>query len=106
VTARYRFTDEAEAGFIRIACDVRDRFGLSVSRTVARDLERAFQLIAAQPGIGHRRDDLTSNEHLRFWQQGQTLIAYHRVEFGVEILFVERSERNWGDLLAEQPPSI
>jgi hypothetical protein len=41
-----------------------------------RDIERAFELLAALPDPGHRREDLTQDDEIRFWTVGPTLIAY------------------------------
>lgn len=60
-----------------------------------RDLEKAFEQLAANPRIGHRREDLTQNESVLFWSVGPTLLAYRARPEWVEILFVERGELDW-----------
>ncbi len=79
--------------------NVDTRFGERVAERVLGELECAFENLAASPGIGHRREDLTQDEQIRFRSVGPTLIAYRRVADVTEILFVERGERDWERLL-------
>ena len=69
-------------------------------RRVFDQLVTAFEVISESPGIGHRREDLTPDDRVRFWSVGPSLIAY-RVGpgGGVEILFIERGERDWGQII-------
>lgn len=46
-----------------------------VSRFVLREITRNFRLLAANPGIGHLRPDLTC-EPMKFWQVLSYLIVY------------------------------
>ena len=59
-----------------MAKHVKERFGPEVAARVADDIERAFELLAALPDPGHRREDLTQDDEIRFWTVGPTLIAY------------------------------
>ena len=68
---------------------------------VAANLERAFERLAAHPGMGHVREDLTSVADVLFWPVGPTLIAYRSDGAGVEVLLVERGELDWTTLLGE-----
>jgi plasmid stabilization system protein ParE len=45
------------------------------------------------------RADLTKDPRIRFWAVGPSLIAYRSVADAVEILFVERGDRDWRRLL-------
>jgi hypothetical protein len=62
-------------------------------------LERAFELPAAKPDVGHHREDLTPDEHVLFWSVGPTLIAYRAKPEWLEVLFVERGGLDWEALL-------
>jgi len=69
-------------------------------------LKAAFRDIAANPGIGRERADITSDARIRFWSVPPSLIAYRVANMGeeavVEVLFVERGEREWGAVLDER----
>lgn len=58
-------------------------------------ISRALELIAVSPGLGHRREDITQLRHVYFWHVGPTLIAYQRNAYHVEVLFIERGEKDW-----------
>jgi len=95
----YKLTPQARIGFRNILEYVEDRFGVRVAERILDKLEAAFELLAESPGIGHVREGITSNEKVRFWSVGPTLIAYRLMDGLVEILFVERGERDWERLL-------
>jgi antitoxin ParD1/3/4/toxin ParE1/3/4 len=78
---------------------VEARFGRRSAERVLEQLENAFEWLASSPGIGHRRDDLTVDERVRFWPVGASLVAYRSMEKRVEILIVERGELDWKRLL-------
>ena len=79
---------------------VEGRFGVGVAERVLTRLVAALALLAEHPGVGHRREDITKDEHVKFWSVGPTLIAYRVVPSGLQVLFVERAERDWEKLLA------
>lgn len=97
--AGYRLTPRARTGLRNILEYVEGRFGVGVAERVLDKLEAAFEVLAASPGIGHVREDITSDEQMQFWSVNPTLIAYRVVEDVVEVLLVERSERDWERLL-------
>ena len=76
-----------------------ERFGPEVADRVVQELETAFEQLAANPDIGHRREDLTPDDRVLFWSVGPTLVAYRAQPEWVEILFVERGELDWERLL-------
>ena len=98
----YRLTPRARTGLIRMTLHVEGQFGQDVAHRVIDALEQAFERLAEHPGIGHRREDLTADEHVLFWSVGPTLIAYREFVEGVEILFVERGELDWEHMLEEE----
>ena len=85
MTTAYRLTPKAREGFHRIAFYVEERFGREVAERVVTDLEKGFELLARNPDIGHRREDLTRDERVLFWLVGPTLIAYRSNPEWVEI---------------------
>jgi plasmid stabilization system protein ParE len=99
----YKLTPKARGGLRRILAHVHDHFGARVAEEVLDRLVAAFELVAEHPLAGHRREDLTEDERIRFWSVGPTLIAYRLgSQDVVEILLVERGERDWERLLAEE----
>lgn len=101
MTAAYRLTPKAREGFLEIALYVEEQFGSDVADRVVTELEEAFDLLATNPAAGHKREDLTEDEAIRFWSVGPTLIAYRARPTVVEILFVERGSIDWERLLRE-----
>ena len=99
MTSSYRLTPKARDGFRRIVSYVEERFGLEVADRVIGQLERSFEQLAANPGIGHRREDLTQDGRVLFWSVGPTLMAYRLHPDWVEILFVERGDLDWERML-------
>lgn len=101
MTAAYRLTPRARDGLRRIVFYVEENFGLEAADRAVADLEQAFELLAAHPDVGHRREDLTRDERIRFWPVGPTLIAYRSTNEWIEILFVERGELDWEQMLTK-----
>ena len=97
--AGYRLSPQARSGFRSILGYVETEFGLRVAGRVLHDVQAAFEMLAQRPGVGHIREDLTADERVRFWTVGPTLIAYRRAADGIEVLVVERGERDWRRLL-------
>lgn len=97
--ASYRLTRQARAGFLGILESVERDFGVLVAERVLDRIEAAFGLLAENPDIGHAREDLTADGLVQFWAVGPTLIAYRQGDDGLEVLMVERGERDWGSLL-------
>ena len=103
MSGRYRVTPKARAGLHDILEYVDTRFGASVADQVLDRLVAAFELVAGNPGAGHRREDLTQDDRIRFWSVGPTLIAYRSGSHDwIEILLVERGERDWEQILEEE----
>ncbi len=65
-------------------------------------LEEAFERLARNPGIGHRREDFGRDDSVRFWTVGASFVAYRIADGVTEILFVERGEYDWATLLGEE----
>ena len=101
--ARFRLTPNAREGLFRLIESVDQRFGARVAERVLDQFAGAFDRIGETPGIGHRREDLTEDDRIRFWSVGPSLIAYRiRPNAPVEVLFVERGERDWESILEQQ----
>jgi plasmid stabilization system protein ParE len=58
----------------------------------------AFERLAAMPGLGHRREDLTDRP-LRFWTVDTSLVIYRAERTPIEIVAVTRGGRDIPRLL-------
>lgn len=75
MTSRYILSPEAERDIEQIRDYYLDEAGAQVARYVLAQITKALRFLAATPGAGHRRDDLT-DENVRFWAVLSYLIAY------------------------------
>ena len=69
-----------------------------VADKVLRKFFETFDLLGDQPGIGHRREDLT-DRNLKFWTLYQYLVAYVPDSSPLEIVAVIHGARNVATLL-------
>jgi len=98
----YRLTPRARDGFRDILEYVGAQFGDEVVDRVLARLMSTFELLAANPAAGHRREDLTADANVRFWSEGPSLIAYRAGKReGIEILIIERGEKDWTRLFEQ-----
>lgn len=95
----YKLTPVARRGLRETYSYVKRAFGIDVAETVVEKIFDALQRLAANPGMGHSREDLIPARGVRFWSVGPTLIAYRRRGETVEVLLVERSNRDWPSLI-------
>ena len=75
-------------------------------RAAGRMIERfstAFRKLAETPGLGHLREDLTS-EPFRFWAVGPYLIVYLEKSEPLQILRVIHAARDVQSILEENSP--
>lgn len=98
----YWLTPQARTGFQNIVDCVEDRFGARAAERVLDRLLDTFERLAESPGIGQHREDLTSDDRIRFWSVGPTLIAYRSVGDSIQILIIERGERDWEQLMKRE----
>ncbi|MEM7204101.1 MAG: type II toxin-antitoxin system RelE/ParE family toxin [Planctomycetota bacterium] len=96
-----RVTTNARHGMTEALDYVTEQFGAGARHRALDRIERAIAHLAAYPASGHCRSDLTQNPHVRFWQVSPLLIAYREADGQLEILFVERTERDWHALLRD-----
>jgi len=94
---RFRLSPEAAHDvreiWVRIAED-----SVKAARRVRLQIFDACQRIAENPGIGHRREDLTDKPVL-FWPAGSYLIIYNPARKPVEIVRVLHGARDVPSLL-------
>ena len=98
----YRLTPQARAGLQRLLEHISAHFGVTVAEQVLSRIESALASLSEYPGSGHCRGSITSDPRVRFRRVGPTLIAYREAEGVIEVLFVERGERDWDRLFEEE----
>jgi plasmid stabilization system protein ParE len=74
--------------------------GIDVAERIENELYAAFESLAAQPELGHRRADLTSGDVL-FFKLYSYLIIYRRLD-PVEFVAVLHARRNLPFLLSDR----
>ena len=72
---RHQLTSQAEQELTEIISFIADD-SVDAAEQVFAEFERAFRLLAENPGIGHRRADLSSNQRVRFWRVYSYLIVF------------------------------
>jgi plasmid stabilization system protein ParE len=97
----YRLTPRARDGLAEILDYTEREFGVAVAQGVLDRIASAFDTIARNPNIGALRPDITDDVTIRFWTVAPSLLAYRRLGDVVEILFIERGERDWARVLRE-----
>jgi plasmid stabilization system protein ParE len=96
---RYKVSPEAEID-VREILQFIAQDNPAAAKRIARNLRAAFVRLAAHPGIGHLREDLT-DQPLRFWAVYSYLIAYTLEGSRLEIVRVLHGSRDLEDILRE-----
>jgi plasmid stabilization system protein ParE len=73
---RYLLTAEAQNDLEQIRDYLLREAGFRATRHVMSSVIAAFHALVRTPGQGHRRQDLSSREELRFWAVFSYLIVY------------------------------
>jgi antitoxin ParD1/3/4/toxin ParE1/3/4 len=92
----FLLTKPAERDPDQIKAFLVQRAGARVARRVMEDIRSALGLLSKEPGVGHRREDLTSRP-LRFWPVYSYLIVYDPETTPVQILRVLHGMRTRRD---------
>jgi plasmid stabilization system protein ParE len=100
---RYVLTTEAQEDLRKIRDYLMSEGGARVARHVISAFVLAFRRLAKRPSIGHRREDLTSNQTLLFWPVFSYLIVYRRGSGHVAIVAVLHGKRDVPALLRQRP---
>jgi plasmid stabilization system protein ParE len=74
--SRYVLTTEAQQDLHQIRDYLLTEAGFRVARHVMSSIFAAFHALVKTPGQGHRREDLSSREELRFWTVFSYLVVY------------------------------
>lgn len=96
--ARYILSPAAERDLDRIQEHYIRTAGTRVARRVLRELRRNMRLLAATPGAGHLRQDLT-DAPLKFWPVFSFLIIYSDDEQPITITRILHGARDVQSLL-------
>ena len=91
---RYVLTQEARKNLAAIAEHVRTESSERAAEKVVLDLQRAFRLLAENPGIGHVREDLTSNTAVRVWAVLSYLVVFKPDETPLAVIAIAHGARN------------
>lgn len=95
----YRLTPEARANVDDIGAFIAED-NVDAAVRVLEVLERAFELLAATPEIGHTREDLTTRP-VKFWAVYSYLVVYDPVSTPLTIIAVLHGARDVERLLKE-----
>ena len=98
----YALTAEAQDDLKQIRDYVLDEGGFRAARYVVASLVAGFRALAKTPGQGHRRDDLTQREDLRFWSVFSYLIVYRIDKKPLTIIAILHAKRDVEQLLEER----
>ena len=90
--SRYIFTEQA-AQDLEDIWDYVAADSLDAADIVARDIRAALELIAAMPGVGHRRKDVR-NPRYRFWRANRFIIAYFPDTRPLQIIRIVGAQRD------------
>src|SRR5712691_2607121 len=96
--SRYVLAVEAQ----RIRDYVLDEGGFRAARSVVGSLVTGFRTLAKTPGQGHRRNDLTQREDLRFWAVFSYLIVYRIGKKPLRIIAILHGNRDVEQLLKDR----
>jgi len=90
---RYRFTRGASRELNEILAYIAED-NPSAARRVRERIFDACENLADQPGMGHRRPDITAKE-VRFWNvRGRFLIVYRDTSRPIQIIRIFRAGRD------------
>jgi toxin ParE1/3/4 len=100
---RYRLSPEAQDDLDEIRRYLVTQGGTRLARYVIHEIRDAISFLAANPGAGHRRDDL-SDEAVKFWSVFSYMIVYDPVTRPLGIARVLHASRDLASLLKQRPP--
>ena len=95
---RFRLAPEAhqdiKEAWAYIAAD-----SIEAASRVRQQIRDSCRHLAQHPGLGHRRDDLTTRADVRFWPVSSYLIIYRPATTPLEILRVLHGKRDAKSIL-------
>jgi toxin ParE1/3/4 len=100
---RYQLSPEALQDLTDIKAYYLAQSGARVTRYVTGELTHAFRFLAATPGAGHKREDLT-DQQVKFWQVFSYLVVDDPATKPLGIARVLRASQDLATLLRNHPP--
>jgi plasmid stabilization system protein ParE len=73
--------------------------GYRIARQMSAEFVSAFRMIARNPGVGHRREDLAASRPILFWPIKDYLILYRIMRRSVEIVMIMHGSRDIAALI-------
>lgn len=101
----YLLSPEAQQDIADIRAFYVKEAGTRVALYVLREITRALRLLAANPGIGHSRDDLT-DEPVKFWPVFSYLIVYDPAMTPLGVARVVHGSQDITALFQDNPPRM
>jgi toxin ParE1/3/4 len=101
----YLLSPEAEQDLLEIRAYYLTQANARVARYVMGEIASAFRLLAATPGAGHVRPDLTS-EPVKFWSVFSYLIVYDPAMQPIGIARVCHGSQDLATLFRREPPRV
>ena len=95
----YLVAPRADEDIFEIWRYLHQRAGIEVANRVEADIYRAFETLAQNPGIGHKRSDLTSHPVL-FLAVYSYLVVYRPEIRPMEIVRILHAKRDLRNILA------
>jgi len=102
---RYALSSEAQQDLHQLRAYYLKNAGARVALHVSTEITKAFGFLAATPGIGHARPDLTL-EPVKFWQVFSYLIVYDPATQPLGIARVLHSSQDLITLFRKNPPRV
>jgi toxin ParE1/3/4 len=100
---RYALSLEAQQDLHQLGAYYLKNAGARVALHVSTEIAKAFGSLAATPGMGHVRPDLTA-EPVKFWQVFSYLIVYDPATQPLGIARVVHSSQDIEALFRKNPP--
>jgi toxin ParE1/3/4 len=101
---RYRLSPEAQGDLNDIRRYLVGQSGPRVARYVIHEIRDAMGFLAANPGAGHKRNDLT-DEPVKFWPVFSYMIVYGPATKPLGVARILHASRDLGSLFRQRPPS-
>ena len=101
----YVLSREAQQDLQEIRAYYLKQANARVARYVLGEITQAFRFLAATPGAGHARDDLT-REPVKFWPVFSYLIVYDPATQPLGIARVRHGNQDLATLFRRRPPRV
>jgi toxin ParE1/3/4 len=100
----YILSTEAQEDVFQIWSYLAQRASLETADRVESKIYQTFELLAATPGLGHKRIDLTEHSVLFFRVRPYSYLVVYRVRTALEFVAVLHGKRNITELLQDRIP--